>query len=409
MRRKGIGTMQKVSRPVPVRLDTDFYRSPREVFALLREQGPVREVVLPNGIPGWLVTSYDDARALLADPRLSKDGHRTLELFPPGLAEGFRSPLGSHMLSSDPPDHTRLRKLVTKAFTARTVDRLRPRIEQVAAELLDAIPAGATTDLLSAYALPLPIAVISDLLGVPAADRDRFRGWTLTLFTATTPREALAETTRQMAAYLAALVEDKRAHPGDDLMSQLVQVSDDGDQLSAAELLSMGSLLLQAGFETTVNLIGNGVLSLLRHPAQLALLRSDPALLAGAVEEFLRYEGPGNIATNRFTTEPVQAGGVEIPAGQFVLISLLAANRDERQFADPDRLDITRPPGGHLAFGHGIHHCLGAPLARLEGQIAIGALLRRFPGLALAAEPEDLRWRDSAMMHGLYELPVRLG
>jgi cytochrome P450 len=171
----------------------------------------------------------------------------------------------------------------------------------------------------------------------------------------------------------------------------------------------MSFLLLVAGFETTVNLIGNGVLSLLRHPGQLALLQSDPALLPGAVEEFLRYESPLHIATYRFTAEPVRVGGVEIPAGQFVRISVLGANRDERQFADPDRLDITRPPGGHLAFGHGIHHCLGAPLARREGQIAIGALLRRFPGLALAAEPgEDLRWRDSTLMHGLHELPVRL-
>jgi cytochrome P450 len=397
-----------MSRPEPVKLDTDFYQNPREIiYALLREQGPVREVVQPNGMPGWLVTSYEDARALLADPRVSKDYYRAVELFPPGLYEQSESPLFAHMLMSDPPDHTRLRKLVTKAFTPRTIEALRPRIEQVAAELLDAMPAGATTDLLSAYALPLPIAVISDMLGVPEADRSRFRDWTLSFVTDTTP-EALAENTRQLTAFLAALIEDKRAHPGDDLMSQLVQVSDNGDQLSADELLSMGSLLLIAGFETTVNLIGNGVLSLLRHPGQLALLQSDPALLPGAVEEFLRYEGPVDIATARFTTEPVQAGGTDIPAGQFVLISLLAVNRDERQFADPDRFDITRPPSGHLAFGHGIHHCLGAPLARLEGQIAIGALLRRFPGLALAAEPEDLRWRHSTLMHGLHELPVRL-
>jgi cytochrome P450 len=312
------------------------------------------------------------------------------------------------MLFSDPPDHTRLRKLVTKAFTARTVEGLRPRIEQAAAGLLDAMPAGSTTDLISAYALPLPITVICDLLGVPEEDRDRFRAWTLS-FVAVVPPEVLAEDARQLAAFLAALIEDKRAHPGEDLLSRLVQVSDDGDHLSAGELLSMSFLLLVAGFETTVNLIGNGVLSLLRHPGQLALLQSDPALLPGAVEEFLRYESPLHIATYRFTAEPVRVGGVEIPAGQFVRISVLGANRDERQFADPDRLDITRPPGGHLAFGHGIHHCLGAPLARLEGQIAIGALLRRFPGLALAAEPgEDLRWRDSTLMHGLHELPVRL-
>jgi cytochrome P450 len=399
--------MPKVSRPGPVKLDTDFYQDPREVYALLRERGQVREVVQPTGMPGWLVTSYDDARALLADPRVSKDYRRAVELLPPDAAGQFASPLRAHMLSTDPPDHTRLRKLVTKAFTSRTVEGLRPRIEQVATGLLNTMPAGGTVDLVGAYALPLPIVVICELLGVPVADRDRFRDWTLTFVADTTP-EALDEATRQMAAYLAALIEDKRAHPGDDLASRLVQVSDDGDQLSSRELLSMLFLLLVAGFETTVNLIGNGVLALLRHPAQLALLQSDPALLPGAVEEFLRYEGPVNIATIRFTTEPVGVGGTVIPAGQFVLISLLAANRDERQFADPDRLDITRPPGAHLAFGHGIHHCLGAPLARLEGQIAIGALLRRFPGLALAAEPGDLRWRDSTLMRGLHELPVRL-
>jgi cytochrome P450 len=399
--------MPEISRPQAVKVDEGLYQNPPEIFAVLREQGPVREVVLPDGVRCWLVTSYDEARALLADPRLSKDHPRIVELFPPGLAGALASPLNANMLFSDPPDHTRLRKLVTRAFTSRTVEGLRPRIEQAAAGLLDAIPAGTTADLISAYALPLPVTVICDLLGVPEADRDRFRDWTLS-FVAVVAPEVLADNARQLAAFLAALIEDKRAHPGDDLLSRLVQVSDDGDQLSAGELLSMSFLLLVAGFETTVNLIGNGVLALLRHPGQLALLRSDPTLLPGAVEEFLRYESPLYIGTYRFTAEPVRVGGAEIPAGQFVRISVLAANRDEGQFADPDRFDITRPPGAHLAFGHGIHHCVGAPLARLEGQIAIGALLRRFPGLALAAEPEDLRWRDSTLMHGLHELPVRL-
>jgi cytochrome P450 len=408
MRGKGVSTMPEISRPEPVKLNTDFYQDPRKLYALLREQAPVREVVLPNGLPGWLVTSYDDARALLADPRISKDYHRAIELLQPEVAAQFASPLHAHMLNTDPPDHTRLRKLVTGAFTARTVEGLRSRIEQAAVALLDAMPGGATADLISAYALPLPVTVICDLLGVPGGDRESFRDWTLSFVADTTP-EALAENTRQVVAFFTALIEDKRARPGEDLISGLIQVSDDGDQLSAGELLTMIFLLIQAGFETTVNLIGNGVLALLRHPAQLALLRSDPTLLPGAVEEFLRYESPLNIATNRFTTEPVRAGGAEIPAGQPVFVSLLAANHDRRQFPDPGRLDITRPPGAHLAFGHGIHHCVGAPLARLEGQIAIGALLRRFPGLALAAEPEDLRWRDSHLMRGLHELPVRLG
>jgi cytochrome P450 len=304
------------------------------------------------------------------------------------------------MLAADPPDHTRLRKLVTKAFTARAIAGLRPVIEQTAGELLGAMAAEATVDLITAYALPLPIAVISHMLGVPAADQGRFRDLAL----ASTSLEA----ERRLTAFLAALVEDKRAHPGDDLLSRLTQVADEGSRLSADELLGMTSLLLTAGFETTVNLIANAVLSLLRHPAQLALLQSRPELLPDAVEEFLRYEGPAHVATFRFTREPVHAGGTDIPAGQLVLISLLAANRDEGRFPDPDRLDITRPAAGHLAFGHGVHHCLGAPLARLEGQIAIGGLLSRFPDLALAAEPSELRWLSSPLMHGLHSLPVRL-
>jgi cytochrome P450 len=399
--------MPETGGPEPLELDLEFFQDPHAIYALLREEGPARQVVMPNGVPGWLVTSYDDARSLLGDPRISKDNSRAAGLFPPGLAGPHALPLSASMLNSDPPDHTRLRKLVTRAFTSQTIAGLRPRIEQVAGELLDAMPAGATVDLLSAYALPLPIAIISDMLGVPVADRDDFRDWTLAFVTVTSP-EPLAEASRQLTAFLAAIVEDKRAHPGDDMLSRLVQVSDGSDRLSADELLSMAFLLLVAGFETTVNLIANGVLSLLRHPGQLALLQSDPTLLPGAVEEFLRYEGPVNVATVRFTTEPLRVGGADIPAGQFVMISPLAANRDERRFADPDHLDIARPPSGHIAFGHGIHHCLGAPLARLEGQVAIGRLLSRFPDLALAAEPGELRWRSSTLMHGLRTLPVRL-
>jgi cytochrome P450 len=400
--------MQENGQLEPIKLDSEFMRDPRAVYALLRKEGPVRQVVMPSGEPGWLVTSYDDARALLGDPRLGKDFSRIAEILPASAAGIYATPLAATMLSTDPPDHTRLRKLVTKAFTARSIAGLRPVIEQTAEELLGAMAAEPAVDLLTAYALPLPIAVISHLLGVPKADHGRFRDWTLAFVSVTSPEE-LAEAERQLAAFLAALVEDKRAHPGDDLLSRLTQVADEGSQLSADELLSMAFLLLTAGFETTVNLIANGVLSLLRHPGQLALLQSDPGLLPDAVEEFLRYDGPVHVATFRFTREPVHAGGADIPPDQLVLISLLAANRDESRFPDPDRLDITRPAGGHLTFGHGIHHCLGAPLARLEGQIAIGRLLGRFPGLTLATEPSELRWRDSTLMHGLHSLPVRLG
>ena len=312
------------------------------------------------------------------------------------------------MLNSDPPEHTRLRRLVGKVFTGPAVERLRPRIEQAAADLLDAFPVGERFDLLDAYALPLPITVICELIGVPPAGQQDFREWTLPFVTMATSEEKTTAS-RLLAAYLTWLIDSKRANPAGDLLSDLVQASDDsGRGLSPSETLSMVFLLLVAGFETTVNLIANGVLALLRHPGQLELLRSDPSLLPGAIEEILRFDGPVNLATLRYTTEPVQAGRAEIPADQLVHVALLAANRDGRRFPNPDAFDITRPPGGHVAFGHGIHHCLGAPLARLEGQIAIGALLSRFRDITLDADPGSLRWRSSTLMHGLESLPVRV-
>jgi cytochrome P450 len=294
-----------------------------------------------------------------------------------------------------------------KAFTTRTVSRLRPRIERITDDLLDEMAGADETDLMARFASPLPITVICELLGVPEADRDRFGGWSRTLVSAA-PAEQIQEAAGFMTGYLMTLIEAKRASATEDLLSDLVHASDDGDQLSGNELVSMAFLLLVAGHETTVNLIGNGVLALLRHPEQLAALRRDPGLMPSAVEEILRYEGPVNLATLRFTIEPLQIGEVEIPEGEFVLVSLLGANRDNRRFADADRLEITRPAGGHLAFGHGIHYCVGAPLARLEAEIAIGRLLARFAELELAAEPGELRWRDSTLVHGLESLPVRL-
>jgi cytochrome P450 len=392
---------------VPVPLDQAFYREPHEIYRRLRKEGPVRPVTMPDGRPGWLVTSYADARALLADPRLSKEAGGIAKVLPAGLEGAFASPLVRNMLFSDPPDHTRLRGLVNKAFTARATQRMRPRIEQAADMLLDDLSGQAAFDLVAGYALPLPIIAICDLLGVPAADRDAFREWTLGFVTDSRPEE-MAVISARLGGYLADLISAKAADPGQDLLSELTQVSDDDARLSPGDLISMAFLLLTAGFETTVNLIANAMLALLRHPDQLALLRSEPSLLPGAIEEFLRYDGPVHVATERFTTEPVRVGETEIPARQLVHISLLAGNRDGDRFADPDRFDIIREPGGHLAFGHGIHHCVGAPLARLEGEIAIGRLLSRFPDLTLDGDPDILRWHDSTLMHGLHSLPVRV-
>lgn len=391
----------------PIRLDEEFLQRPHEVLERLRREAPVRRIITPRDVPAWLVSGYAEAKALLADPRLSKDSKRMRALFEARGRTVFSDALAAHLLNMDPPDHTRLRKLVNKAFTARTVSRLRPRIEQIAADLLEEVARAGRVDLLEAYAFPLPITVICELLGVAADDRDDFRTWSNTIVGAATP-EALRDHSAALAAYLQNLVAEKRARPTEDLLSNLVHVSDQDDKLSENELLSMGFLLLVAGHETTVNLIGNGIHALLEHPDQLAKLRADPSLVPNAIEEFLRFDGPVNIATLRFTAEPVQVGDVEIPANEFVMVSLIGANNDGGRFPEPARLDVTRPAGGHLAFGHGIHYCVGAPLARLEGEIAIGSLLDRFGSIELDGRPQELRWRDSTLIRGLQTLPVKV-
>jgi cytochrome P450 len=393
----------------PFRLGREFFQDPHATYRELLTEGRVRYASLSPAFGFWLVTRYADAKALLSDPRLSKDSARAKDLFAEGAGRVYGLDLFSHMLQTDPPDHTRLRRLVNKAFTNRAVAGLRPRIEQITDGLLDDLGAVGRADLIESFASPLPIAVICEMLGVPAADHAKFRSWVVPLITAASPDD-LRTPDEEMRAYLTALIAEKRAEPTKDLLSDLVHVSDQGDQLSGPELLSMAFLLLVAGYETTVNLIGNGVLALVRHPDRLAALRSDPSLLPEAVEELLRYDGSLNLATLRFTTEPVRVGEVEIPADEFVLISLLAANRDPRQFPDPDRFDTTRGAGGgHLAFGHGIHYCVGAPLARLEAQVAIGRLLDRFGTIELDGDPADLRWHRSPVMHGLERLPIRVG
>lgn len=401
--------------PQPLALGEDFVQDAHAVAARLRSTAPVRFVELPGGFPVWLVTGHAEARAAATDPRLSSHGvYDRLERMRLGGDDAesrFAPELAQNLLNLDPPDHTRLRSLIAKVFTSRAVAPLRPRIEEIANELLDAMADRAdrgdgTAELLADYAYPLPIRVICELLGIPFADRDRFTAWSATMVAAGTPEE-IGAASMEMAGYLGGLVEDKREQPEDDLLSALVHVSEDGDRLSRNELISTAVVLLTGGFETTVNLIGSGTLALLRHPDQLALLRSRPDLLPGAVEEFLRYETPNNLSSPRWATEPVELGGVVIPEGHFVMVSWLAANRSDR-FAEPDRLDITRPVGGHLAFGHGIHHCVGAPLARLEGEIAFGRLLDRFPTLEPAVGEDALQWRFSTAMHGLKTLPLRL-
>lgn len=392
-------------------LPKDYAQRPQEVHRQLRAEGKVHHVVLPSGMRAWLITDYELGRKALADPALSKSSkgvHAALEK-QPNKAVGLLDAVSDHMLNSDPPDHTRLRKLVNRAFTSRAVQRLEPRIEEITAELLDDMAGTEEVDLLDAFAFPLPITVICELLGIPHDDRDAFRDWTnVIVAVSTSSRSEVERVTRELPEYLSRLIAAKRENPGEDMLSELVHAAEDGDRLSERELVSMVFLLLVAGHETTVNLIGNGVLALLRHPEQLAKLRADPGLLPNAIEEFLRYDGPVNIATLRYTTAPWTIDGITIEEREFISIPLPAANGDPARYTEPDSFDITRDTGGHVGFGHGIHFCVGAPLARLEGKVAVRELLNRFPALALAREPETLRWRDSNLIHGLVELPVRL-
>ena len=386
------------------RLGADYFADPYSVHARLRAQRPVTPVAMPGGPGAWLITGYAEARAALADPRLSK--HM------PGWhpePDSIFAALDLHMLNSDPPDHERLRRLVNKAFTARRIERLRPRITAITAGLLEDMPGRAEVDLLASFAFPLPITVICELLGVPAGDRDDFRAWSATIVANTVAPEVFQAHATAMIRYFMALLAAKRREPGDDLLSALIAARDEEDSLSENELVSMAFLLLVAGHETTVNLIASGVLALLLNPAELARLRAEPALIGGAVEELLRYVNPVNHTTFRCAAEPVEIGGVRISRGDPVLVALSGANRDPARFGDPDRLDLGRDSAGHLAFGHGIHYCLGAPLARLEAEIAVSALLARFGSISLAVPAESLRWRPSTLIHGLESLPVRLG
>ncbi|WP_354643713.1 cytochrome P450 family protein [Kitasatospora camelliae] len=392
---------------IPVPDAAALLADPYAGYAALREQGPAHRLIGPDGLPFWLVTRYEDVKALLADPRLSLDKRHAL----PGNYRGLALPpaLDANLLNMDPPDHTRIRRLVSQAFTPRRVERLRPAVQRTADDLLDAIEPLGRADLIAAYAGPFPIAVICDLLGVPAEHRRDFRAWTDAIVTPdpARPWEAKAAVAG-LLGFFAELIAAKRAAPADDLLSALIAARDEGeDRLTEDELTSLAFLILFAGYENTVHLIGNGVLALLDHPEQLAALRRDPALVPAAVEELARYDGPAPLAIRRFPLEDVRVGEVTLPAGETVLLAIGSADRDPARFADPDRLDLHRPKDAHLALGHGIHYCLGAPLARLETGIALATLLRRFPGLALDVPRESLRRRPSLRTSGLLALPVR--
>lgn len=388
----------------------DFHADPHAYYRRWRPNGPVHQLRGNRGATFWVVIGYAEARTALTDPRFRKGIAGLREVLEAHGQELFEdtAALSGHMLNTDPPDHTRLRKLVNHAFTPRHVAAMRPRIEEITAALLDELTDRDEVDLLAVFANPLPTIVICELLGVPLEDRDDFRAWNKVLIGGGATAEQAQAAAAAMGGYLRGLIAAKRAAPVDDLLSGLVHAVDAGDSLSEDELVSMSFLLLLAGHETTVNLIGNGLYRLLQDPAQFEALRADPSAIPAAVEEFLRYDGPVGWATLRYTVEPVKLGETEIPAGELVYVAVSAANRDPARYAHHDRLDVTADASAHLGFGHGLHFCVGAPLARLEAVTAFTALLARYPDLRLADETFTPHWQTNVVLRGLDRLPIRL-
>ncbi|MFF3745692.1 cytochrome P450 [Streptomyces kronopolitis] len=372
-----------------------------EEYEQARDHPGLLKVQMAYGEPAWLVTRYAEARFVLGDQRFSRALGASHD--EPRQSEGRRD---SGILGMDPPDHTRLRTLVAKAFTVRQVEKLRPQVRQLTQDLLDELEAaGPPVDLVDRYALPIPVAVICRMLGVPTEDRPRFRVWSdAALSTSSLTAEELDANLEELRAYMGQLIEEHRRAPQDDLMTALIDARDVGDRLSELELVDLCVGILVAGHETTATQIPNFVLALLDHPGQLALLREQPQLIDKAVEELLRFVPLGSGAGQpRYATEDVEVGGTLVRAGTPVLVAVGSANRDALRFEKPGTLDISRAANQHLGFGHGVHHCLGAQLARLELQEALGALVTRFPGLRLAG---DVEWKSEMLVRGPRVMPV---
>jgi cytochrome P450 PksS len=392
-----------------------FKANPFPFYARLRAEAPVYRTILPTRETAWLITRYDDAVAVIKDERFAKDPANALTPAQLARQPWFRTlfkSLQRHLLSTDSPDHTRLRGLVNKAFTPGLIEQMRGRIQTLIDQLLDPIQDVGHFDLIREFALPLPMIVIGEILGVPSADRHAFHRWSNAMLSAAHSMWHLLNAvpnTLLFLRYLRSFIAKRRTDPRNDLVSALIQAEEAGDRLSQDELVALIMLLLVAGHETTVNLIGSGMLALLEHPDQMEKLRRDPALIKPAVEELLRFISPVDLATERYTREDVTMRGVTIPRGAMVYVAIASANRDERYFPNPDALDITREPNKHLSFGLGEHFCLGAPLARLEGQLAINTLLRRLTDLRLTVAPGQLRWRRGLLLRGLEALPVAFG
>ncbi|WP_190155845.1 cytochrome P450 [Streptomyces litmocidini] len=383
---------------------------PSPAFRRLRTEAPVTPLAFPDGPAGWLVTRYDDVRAALADPRLGSrrphlNSHVRASLITPQEMTAVRL---SDLLTSDPPEHTRLRRLVNRQFTTRRMKALAPRIQEIVDDHLDTLAdAPQPADLMTTVALPVPSLVISELLGVPFADHDRYQRLTRELLSLDRTREQLLASKAEMKAYLQGLVHAKRAEPGDDVLSGLVRAQEAGTPLTDDEIASLGQLILIAGHETTANVLGLAVFLLLRPPRLWDTVRDRPELVDGVIEETLRYATVLQFGLLRVAREPLSIAGRSIQAGDRVVLHLPAANRDDERFPDPDRFCPRRPDAArHLGFGHGPHHCPGDELARTELRILLTTLLRRFPDLRLATGPDEIRTHEHRVVHGIAELPV---
>lgn len=389
----------------------EFKADPFPFYAALRAEKPVCRARLGQ-MEGYLVTRYDDVLSVLKDKRFSKDLRsieNAAELSKRPWTPEFARALERTMLDQDDPNHARLRALVHRAFTPARIDKLQNRITAIANERLDAVQSTGRTELVRDFALPLPLTVISELLGVSDQDRVKFHKMSQAFFLPPTVFNMfrMLPAAWSLIRFLRRMLADRKVNPGDDLMTGLVQAEESGDKLSEDEQVAMVVLLLVAGHETTVNLISSGMLALLEHPEQLEWLKQNPDRIKPAVEELLRYCNPVETATERYATEDLELHGTKIRRGELVLAVLASANRDETHFSRPNELDLTRDPNRHLAFGHGIHFCLGAPLARMEAQIAINLLLKRLPNVRLAVRAKDLRWRATPIVRGVAELPLR--
>ncbi len=389
--------------------------NPHPLYRQMRENDPVFRVIDGMGQTVWFFTRYEDSVSILKDKRSIKNPRKSLSVevlkdrfgYDPSAAQNNESMwdvVNLHMLNQDPPDHTRLRGIVHKAFTPQRVRDLQPRIEQIATDLLDAMADKSDGDLVEDFALPLPITVIAEMLGIPVKDQAQFRKWTNVILAGDM---SSMDMIMEFVQYMNAMIETRRTEDTGDILSALVRVEDNGQQLDHMELLSMIFLLLVAGHETTVNLIANGMLDLLQHPDQFEMLRNNPDLTNQAIEEMLRYNGPVDGTTNRWASDDLEwDDGHVIKAGDVLIPLLLAADRDPDVFDDPETFDITRNPNPHIAFGHGIHFCLGAPLARMEGNIAISQLINRFPNMRLNIDPSKIKRGNSLLLHNLSTLPM---